>query len=942
MKKVLITSLITTSIVFSVYAQSQPVTDNFDTTETECVSLNYNLSYRSRDAVTGGEVSLLQDFLSPLYLSGEPTGFFGRATEAAVKRFQSAYGLDAVGRVGALTRAKIKAVSCGATQTSNIKPTQEANLQTSQFLTTEAASPVSSNGATLNAAATIGDGTYSGYFLYSTNTAPNIPTTSTIFQSGGYQRFSAAITNLMPNTLYYYQARAKNVVTGQEISGNTLSFVTKQDVNQADLGQCKVNLIYSKKIDGQTSSDLYIEVDNLNASASDVIFIAGAESWNSLMFTPVSSVQVGSKTITTIKATQSINAQGISYILERKQAIRPTKVGSKQVDCATMAPINVTTLAPAVNIVVNQITNIRANEKYELFSTVISNLDKTNQPRSVLVTLDAPGSGVFKEVALVENGTKVLDSKSGLAGQLIFTIPQSDIASSTRNLSIVAYTEPQMKSYYSGMLMQAVFDGVALTNNTTITPPGGRKFGPKMSIVIDQAVATSSPISISLQQVSMPPSQFVVGGTTQTLLSLLMQNQTPAEAVIRELRFATDGLNAIQSISVQGITAPVILGKATVSGLSIPVTSSVVVPITVTYSGFMNSSSGGTLSRSVDSVSVALVGAESILRSNNTVQALTLSPLESNRMILVASRPSFAIPSRVSAISLNQEGKIADVSVVADPNGKIAIKTLGMMVSPSGVSNLNLSAIKVKDTSSDVPGVSGSYVGGKLTITFGNGGYEIAPGTAKTLSVYAMVEGSAFASIAPYITTKLDPSSTIWIDSLGGYTEQTSNKLFGFPQNATVIEIVAPTQTTAPSPSVTSVQAKAASSGEIYAGESAYVYGKLFSTKTTILLEGQSGSINISPSVINDGLMTFSVPSFFQAGAYTVVAKDSLTNAKSAPFTVKLLTASQPVVKMCDYAAPPEGCTWVTGPSYNQSTGCGMELSCQQNTQNTKYFSPAF
>ena len=32
---------------------------------------------------------------------------------------------------------------------------------------------------------------------------------------------------------------------------------------------------------------------------------------------------------------------------------------------------------------------------------------------------------------------------------------------------------------------------------------------------------------------------------------------------------------------------------------------------------------------------------------------------------------------------------------------------------------------------------------------------------------------------------------------------------------------------------------------------------------------------------------------------------------------------------MCDYAAPPVGCTYVPGPNYNNDTSCGMVLSCK-------------
>jgi hypothetical protein len=41
--------------------------------------------------------------------------------------------------------------------------------------------------------------------------------------------------------------------------------------------------------------------------------------------------------------------------------------------------------------------------------------------------------------------------------------------------------------------------------------------------------------------------------------------------------------------------------------------------------------------------------------------------------------------------------------------------------------------------------------------------------------------------------------------------------------------------------------------------------------------------------------------------------------------------STTPPIAMCDYAAPPEGCTYVPGVDYNSETKCGMVLSCGNN-----------
>lgn len=102
-----------TLAIIPVVSPAQTIGDVDTSAQSSCVALQNNLRYRSTDSQTGGEVSLLQDFLNPQYLSSEPTGFFGKATLSAVKNFQAASGLLNSGYVGPYTRAKIKEFSCG-------------------------------------------------------------------------------------------------------------------------------------------------------------------------------------------------------------------------------------------------------------------------------------------------------------------------------------------------------------------------------------------------------------------------------------------------------------------------------------------------------------------------------------------------------------------------------------------------------------------------------------------------------------------------------------------------------------------------------------------------------------------------------------------------------------------------------------------------------------
>ena len=75
------------------------------------------------------EVQTLQKLLAQdktIYPDGEATGFFGPATEKAVKAFQKKHGLPQVGKVGPATRAKLQEVFGGKTETPTPAPATPA------------------------------------------------------------------------------------------------------------------------------------------------------------------------------------------------------------------------------------------------------------------------------------------------------------------------------------------------------------------------------------------------------------------------------------------------------------------------------------------------------------------------------------------------------------------------------------------------------------------------------------------------------------------------------------------------------------------------------------------------------------------------------------------------------------------------------------------------
>lgn len=168
---------------------------------------------------SGSQVTELQTYLATdtnVYPSGLVTGYFGPLTQAGVQKFQIAQGIvssgspstTGFGRVGPATMARINSLNGGGTT-----PNQ-TSWDPVPFLSGTTVS-VNSNSATLSWTtneATIGQVFYDNVMLQSDEaTGPRQqPYVSglSILDNGGYQtNHSVTITNLAPNTTYYFLTR---------------------------------------------------------------------------------------------------------------------------------------------------------------------------------------------------------------------------------------------------------------------------------------------------------------------------------------------------------------------------------------------------------------------------------------------------------------------------------------------------------------------------------------------------------------------------------------------------------------------------------------------------------------------------------------------------------------------------------------------------------------
>lgn len=394
--------------------------------------------------------------------------------------------------------------------------------------------------------------------------------------------------------------------------------------------------------------------------------------------------------------------------------------------------------------------------------TNYSNLTLKNGTTVVATPIGNPAEGtstfsLYSNVTVPANGSVTFDVYADVGGDVNETV-QTDMAVTTRGL---------------------------VSNTTTISSVPG--------IIITSAAATLSPTAL---QSSSPVSQFVVGGSSFGIATFTVKTASAGtQATVSEMDFATTGTDAIQSITVGGVTKAVTGSGAaattTFTGLSIPVGSTGTdIPVTVTFSGFQGTPSNGSLTASVASVGITL--SRVLAMSGNSSPITDFTQVPSNAMTLVASKPTVTVSSGgTDSLNIGALSKIGEFTVTADANGKIAVASTSISVSTVGITNPELatSTLVLKDGGTTVPNVSlvvnaGPTASTTPVFTFTTP-YQIAAGQSKTFSIYGTINGAAVSGIVPRANTSLTSGATFkWIDVAGGNSVQTGAAIYNFPSNS--------------------------------------------------------------------------------------------------------------------------------------------------------------
>lgn len=557
---------------------------------------------------------------------------------------------------------------------------------------------------------------------------------------------------------------------GEDVKVNTLqvTFATTSPITTLNNVSIYVNggqVSTSQNFTGSSVLTYNLGSSLIIPAGSSVVLTVKADIVNT------SNAAYTSGTIATKLGGQSNNAQGqSSYELVDVASSQVTSnvltVSSGSGTFARTAGFVATTVAPnSTNVKIGSFT-LQANSSEALrvnsigvnptvttyAQTNVSNL-RLQMGSTVLGTpVGNPATGTttfsFNEITVPANGTVTFDV-------------YADIGSAT--------------SGSVNTSMQVTYRG-DVSNTTTTDSAAG--------VAVTSSVSTLSSPTLSS---GSPVSQFVVGGSQFGIATFKLSTGTAGtNATVRELQFSTTGTDAIESITVGGITSPVISGgTTTVSGLNISIGSNGTdIPVTVKYAQFQNNALGQSGSRitGVASTSITLGRVEATSGSGSVI--VSVVPATSNEMSLVGSKPTVTVSNgNTNTLVLGTENKVGEFTVTADANGRIQVASTSLSLSSVGVTGVEFSAGRVADGNTTISNttVTGSST---MVISFVSP-YDIAAGSSKTFSVYAMVAGTQQSGVTPYVASRLTSAATFkWVDVIGGNTTYAGNLIYNFPTNS--------------------------------------------------------------------------------------------------------------------------------------------------------------
>ena len=345
----------------------------------------------------------------------------------------------------------------------------------------------------------------------------------------------------------------------------------------------------------------------------------------------------------------------------------------------------------------------------------------------------------------------------------------------------------------------------ALTSGDATTTLALSGYGVASNVTITKAAVTGQTITVGSGSLSTPTlktgsgytpdSQFVVGNTSQAI-AYYNATSSNGTSVIKELYFSATGTSVANSdapivnVTVGGITAPVVAGAVTLTGLNISVPqgyAGVNFPVTVQYAPV---GIGGVTSNLT--VGLTLTGLKYTAGNTDTSTTTLAVTSNNNWMTLVSTKPTVTI-SNPSDTTVGAGGviEVARITVSADSAGPIKVLTLPLSMVTTGSGYFATTTNFIKVGTSNVSTTEGFTMGATSTSATGTvtltGGYDIAAGSSVTFSVYADATLTQGSNALDTMRTTLGSSSLFTWTDVNGNVSPTGAKIVNYPTTAAIV-----------------------------------------------------------------------------------------------------------------------------------------------------------
>lgn len=303
------------------------------------------------------------------------------------------------------------------------------------------------------------------------------------------------------------------------------------------------------------------------------------------------------------------------------------------------------------------------------------------------------------------------------------------------------------------------------------------------------------------------PSATSGAASSKATFSFISSNGT---STINELRFTVSGTTTVASVCVGSVCATPVSGTATLTGLSlaVPVSGGLNQEVTVTYPTVgTNGLTPGTNSQISLSYAKYTSGGTTKTLSTSADSSTNnqITPVAAPVVTLVGSIPTVTINSGSgSSLNLSAQNKIGSVTVKADAQGAIKVRTLTFTVSNSGFSGsptitdtTDALFVALAGSQTKISGTSCTSSGGISTIacTLGStyaSDFMIPANQSTTFDLYATVGGTAASGAKAAISTSLTAAGFVWDDtSYNGSGDVgvglTGTSIYGFPTSSYTI-----------------------------------------------------------------------------------------------------------------------------------------------------------